>query len=597
MKRQALISVSDKAGVVDFARALASLGFHILSTGGTARLLADSGIAVTEVADYTGFPEMLDGRVKTLNPRIHAGLLARRPDPAHMQALDQHRIDPIEILAVNLYPFERTVANPDCSFDDAIENIDIGGPAMLRAAAKNHESVAAIVDPADYAGVLEELRAAGAVGAGTRLALAKKVFAHTARYDGMIANYLTSLDAEQRRGAYPEVLTRQWVRVQQMRYGENPHQSAAFYREHTVGAGLLAGYTQLQGKELSYNNIADADAAWECVRSFDEPACVIVKHANPCGVAVAASPAEAYAKAFKTDPTSAFGGIIAFNRAVDAAAAQAVARQFVEVVIAPAFDAAAREVFAAKANVRVLTVALGATHNDFDLKRVGGGLLVQSPDLHTIAPSDLRVVTAKAPTPGADGRPALCLACRQVRQVEHDRLCTRRHDARCRCRPDVTHRLGAHRFHQGEGSRPVTGGLRGGIRCVLPVPGRARCRRRCRRELRHPARWQHARRGSHRRRRRAGRGDGLYRSAPLPALRDVPQAAALTPRRRTREPRRSVAVQRVPGSRSRATTAASLLGYSWMTRVSVRLAPRLSASCSWLSAIESSASGARGESL
>jgi phosphoribosylaminoimidazolecarboxamide formyltransferase/IMP cyclohydrolase len=399
MKRQALISVSDKAGVVDFARALAGLGFHILSTGGTARLLAASGIEVTEVADYTGFPEILDGRVKTLNPRIHAGLLARVPEPAHMEALAQHQIDPIEVLAVNLYPFERTVADPACSFDDAIENIDIGGPAMLRAAAKNHESVVAIVDPADYAGVLEDLRTAGAVSAGTRLALAKKVFAHTARYDGMIANYLTSLDDEQHRGPFPEVLTRQWVRVQQMRYGENPHQSAAFYREHTVGAGLLASYAQLQGKELSYNNIADADAAWECVRSFDEPACVIVKHANPCGVAVAASPAEAYAKAFKTDPTSAFGGIIAFNRAVDAAAAQAVARQFVEVVIAPAFDAAARGAFAAKTNVRVLTVALGATHNDFDLKRVGGGLLVQSPDLHTIAPSDLKVVTAKAPTP------------------------------------------------------------------------------------------------------------------------------------------------------------------------------------------------------
>ncbi len=232
MKKQALISVSDKAGVVDFARALAGLGYRILSTGGTARLLAESGIEVTEVAEYTGFPEMLDGRVKTLNPRIHAGLLARRPDPAHMQALAQHAIDPIEILVVNLYPFERTVADPDCSFDDAIENIDIGGPAMLRAAAKNHESVAAVVDPADYASVLDELRAAGAVGAATRLMLAKKVFAHTARYDGMIANYLTSLDDEQRRGTFPEVLTRQWVRVQQMRYGENPHQSAAFYREH-----------------------------------------------------------------------------------------------------------------------------------------------------------------------------------------------------------------------------------------------------------------------------------------------------------------------------------------------------------------------------
>jgi phosphoribosylaminoimidazolecarboxamide formyltransferase/IMP cyclohydrolase len=316
-----------------------------------------------------------------------------------MQALATHAIDPIDILAVNLYPFEQTIAKPDCSFDDAIENIDIGGPAMLRAAAKNHESVAAIVDPADYGVVLGELRSAGAVGAATRLALAKKVFAHTARYDGMIANYLTSLDGSER-GAYPQVLTRQWVRVQQMRYGENPHQSAAFYREHAVDAGLLAGYAQLQGKELSYNNIADADAAWECVRSFDEPACVIVKHANPCGVAVAGTPSEAYAKAFKTDPTSAFGGIIAFNRPLDGAAAQAVARQFVEVVIAPAFEPAARDVFAAKANVRVLTVALGAAHNDFDFKRVGGGLLVQSPDLHTLAAADLRVVTKQLPTAG-----------------------------------------------------------------------------------------------------------------------------------------------------------------------------------------------------
>ena len=319
-------------------------------------------------------------------------------DPAHMQALAQHAIDPIEILVVNLYPFERTVADPECSFDDAIENIDIGGPAMLRAAAKNHESVAAVVDPGDYGRVLDELRVAGSLGATTRLALAKKVFSHTARYDGMISNYLTSLDSEHRRGIFPEVLTRQWVRVQQMRYGENPHQPAAFYRETTVGAGLLAGYVQLQGKELSYNNIADADAAWECVRSFDLPACVIVKHANPCGVAVAATPEEAYAKAFKTDPTSAFGGIIAFNRAVDVAAAQAVARQFVEVVIAPEFDTAARDAFAAKANVRLLTVAPGAAHNDFDFKRVGGGLLAQSPDLHAIAVTDLKVVTSKAPT-------------------------------------------------------------------------------------------------------------------------------------------------------------------------------------------------------
>jgi phosphoribosylaminoimidazolecarboxamide formyltransferase / IMP cyclohydrolase len=395
--KQALISVSDKNGVVEFARALVGLGYRLLSTGGTAQMLAAAGLDVTEVARYTGFPEILDGRVKTLNPRIHAGLLARRSDPAHMAALAEHGIDPIDILVVNLYPFEQTIARPDCSFDDAIENIDIGGPAMLRAAAKNHDSVAVVVDPVDYGRVLDELRRQGAVGAATRLALAKKVFAHTARYDGAIANYLTAL-ADGQRGRFPDVLSRQWVKVQEMRYGENPHQQAAFYRERTVGAGLLAGYTQLQGKELSYNNIADADAAWDCVRSFDEPACVIVKHANPCGVAVARAPAEAYAKAFKTDPTSAFGGIIAFNRTVDAVAAQAVSRQFVEVVIAPEFDAAALKVLGAKQNVRALTVEPGDAQNDFDLKRVGGGLLVQTPDVDTLTAAELKVVTKRAPT-------------------------------------------------------------------------------------------------------------------------------------------------------------------------------------------------------
>src|SRR5512145_1700363 len=397
MTKKALISVSDKTGVVEFARSLAQSGFRILSTGGTAKLLASEGIAVTEVADYTGFPEILDGRVKTLNPRIHAGLLARRPDPAHMKSLQEHGIDPIDLLVVNLYPFEQTIAKPDCSFDDAVENIDIGGPAMLRAAAKNHESVAVVVDPGDYGCIVEELKDKGAVSAATRLALAKKVFAHTSRYDGAIANYLTALDAQGSRGAFPDVLSRQWVKVQQMRYGENPHQHAAFYRERDVAPGLLAGYSQLQGKELSYNNIADADAAWDCVRSFDEPACVIIKHANPCGVAVGGSAAEAYAKAFKTDPTSAFGGIIAFNRAVDASAAQAVAKQFVEVVIAPAFDAAAVAVFGAKQNVRLLTVLPGEAQNDFDFKRVGGGLLVQTPDLATVMPAELKVVTRKQP--------------------------------------------------------------------------------------------------------------------------------------------------------------------------------------------------------
>jgi len=399
MVKQALISVSDKTGVVDFAKSLARLGYRLLSTGGTAKLLAEQGLAVTEVAAYTGFPEILDGRVKTLNPRIHAGLLARRPDPAHMKSLQEHGIDPIDLLVVNLYPFEQTIAKDGCTFDDAIENIDIGGPAMLRAAAKNHESVAVVVDPGDYACIVEELEDKGAVSAATRLALAKKVFAHTARYDGAIANYLTALDGQGRRGAFPDVLSRQWVKVQQMRYGENPHQQAAFYRERDVAPGLLAGYTQLQGKELSYNNIADADAAWDCVRSFEEPACVIIKHANPCGVAVGGSAAEAYAKAFKTDPTSAFGGIIAFNRTVDAAAAQAVSKQFVEVVIAPAFDEAARGVLSAKQNVRLLTLAPGSAQNDFDFKRVGGGLLVQTPDVHALKPADLKVVTAKAPTP------------------------------------------------------------------------------------------------------------------------------------------------------------------------------------------------------
>ena len=313
MRKQALLSVSDKTGVVEFARELAALGYHLLSTGGTAKLIAQAGIPVQEVADYTGFPEMLDGRVKTLNPKIHAGILARRPDPAHMKALADHNIDPIDIIVVNLYPFEATVAKPDCTFEDAIENIDIGGPTMIRAAAKNHESVAVVVDPADYASVLTELKEKGEVTAPTRLRLAKKVFCHTARYDAMISNYLTSLTEDGQKQEFPESFTRQFVKVQDMRYGENPHQKAAFYREVHVGKGLLASYKQLHGKALSYNNIADSDAAWEAVRQFAEPACVIIKHANPCGVAVGADSAEAYAKAFKTDSKSAFGGILAFS--------------------------------------------------------------------------------------------------------------------------------------------------------------------------------------------------------------------------------------------------------------------------------------------
>lgn len=398
MRKQALLSVSDKTGVVEFARELAALGYHLLSTGGTAKLIAQAGIEVQEVADYTGFPEMLDGRVKTLNPKIHAGLLARRPDPEHMKALADHNIDPIDIVVVNLYPFEATIAKSDCTFEDAIENIDIGGPTMIRAAAKNHESVAVVVDPADYGRVVEELKANGEVSAKTRLDLAKKVFCHTARYDGMISNYLTSLDDNNAKKDFPESFSRQWVKVQDMRYGENPHQKAAFYREANVGKGLLASYKQLHGKALSYNNIADSDAAWEAVRQFDEPACVIIKHANPCGIAVGADSAEAYAKAFKTDSKSAFGGILAFNTPVTGACAEMIAKQFAEVIMAPAFDAAALEILQKKPNLRLLTIEMGTDANDFDFKRVGGGLLVQTPDLQVVSAEQLRVVTEKQPT-------------------------------------------------------------------------------------------------------------------------------------------------------------------------------------------------------
>jgi phosphoribosylaminoimidazolecarboxamide formyltransferase / IMP cyclohydrolase len=406
MSLTALLSVSDKTGIVDFARALHAQGVKLLSTGGTAKLLAQSDLPVTEVSEVTGFPEMLDGRVKTLHPRIHGGLLARRDLPAHMAALAEHGIGTIDLLVINLYPFAQATAKADCTLEDAIENIDIGGPAMLRAAAKNWQDVAVVIDPEDYAQVLAELKAGG-VARRTKFALAKKVFSHTAAYDGMITNYLTALAAGAEdstaavpeRAEYPTVYTLQLAKTQDMRYGENPHQSAAFYREANVARGLLAGWTQLQGKELSYNNIADADAAWECVKSFtDAPACVIVKHANPCGVAVAATVGEAYAKALQTDPTSAFGGIIAFNAPLDGAAAEQVARQFVEVLIAPEITPEARAVFAAKQNVRLLEVPLSRATNALDFKRVGGGMLLQSADARNVEPSELRVVTKKAPT-------------------------------------------------------------------------------------------------------------------------------------------------------------------------------------------------------
>ena len=396
--KRALVSVSDKSGVVEFARALAALGVELLSTGGTAKLLQKEGLPVVEVSAYTGLAEMLDGRVKTLHPKIHAGLLARRSDASHMSAIRAAGIEPIDLVVVNLYPFAATVADPECRFDEAIENIDIGGPAMLRSAAKNHAGVAAVVDPADYAQVLSEIRASGFVSEATRFRLAKKVFAHTAAYDGAIANYLSSLDEHGRRSGYAGTLTLQFAKVDELRYGENPQQSAAFYRDLHPAAGSLAQYRQLQGKELSYNNIADADAAWECVKTFSEPACVIVKHANPCGVAIGSSLREAYENAFRCDPISAFGGILAFNRALDRASAQAVGKQFAEVIIAPRVEADAQKALAAKENLRVLEVPLAHEVQAHDYKRVGGGLLVQSSDAALLNEKDLRVVTKKKPT-------------------------------------------------------------------------------------------------------------------------------------------------------------------------------------------------------
>ncbi|MCY4350046.1 MAG: bifunctional phosphoribosylaminoimidazolecarboxamide formyltransferase/IMP cyclohydrolase [Thiotrichales bacterium] len=399
MVERALVSVSDKTGIVDFARGLHELGIEILSTGGTAARLRDADLPVVEVSSWTGFPEMMDGRVKTLHPRIHGGLLARRDTDA--DAMRAHGIAGIDLLVVNLYPFEQTVARPDCDLATAVENIDIGGPAMLRAAAKNHAWVTVVVDTGDYPAVLEELRTAGAVSAATRFRLATRAFEHTARYDGAIASYLAQDSADAPPAAFPRTLNLQYEKSQTMRYGENPHQRAAFYVEGAGTEANVATARQLQGKALSFNNVADTDAALECVKSFDDPACVIVKHANPCGVAVGACIRDAYHRAFRTDPTSAFGGIIAFNRPLDAETAAAIVeRQFVEVVVAPRVDAAALASFATKENVRVLECGElpPAPSAAFDFKRVAGGLLVQDRDNGAVAAGDLKVVTRRAPT-------------------------------------------------------------------------------------------------------------------------------------------------------------------------------------------------------
>ena len=399
--RRALISVSDKTGIVEFAQSLTAMGVEILSTGGTYKLLCEKGIAAVEVSDYTGFPEMMAGRVKTLHPKVHGGILGRRgTDDAVMQ---EHGINPIDMVVVNLYPFAATIARPDCDLPMAIENIDIGGPTMVRSAAKNHKDVAIVVNASDYDSILAELNEQRGLTHATRFDLAVKAFEHTAAYDGMISNYLGAIvnQPEDQPATFPRTFNTQFVKVQDMRYGENPHQRAAFYVEADADEASVSTARQLQGKELSYNNVADTDAALECVKPFKEPACVIVKHANPCGVAIGESILEAYNRAFQTDPTSAFGGIIAFNRELDEETARIIVeRQFVEVIIAPKVSAAASEVVSAKPNVRLLECGEFAAQPDaaFDYKRVSGGLLVQDRDLGMVDASELKVVTQRQPS-------------------------------------------------------------------------------------------------------------------------------------------------------------------------------------------------------
>ena len=397
--QRALISVSDKTGIVEFARALSELGVEILSTGGTFKLLREQGVNAIEVSDYTGFPEMMDGRVKTLHPKVHGGILGRRDVDGAVMA--DHGITPIDLVAVNLYPFEQTVAKPDCDLDTAIENIDIGGPTMVRSSAKNHKWVTIVVNASDYGRVLDEMKTGGnVVGDRTRFELALAAFEHTAKYDGMIANYLGTIQEDNSKATFPRTFNLQFEKVQEMRYGENPHQRAAFYREAKPTEPSVSTAKVLQGKELSFNNVADTDAALECVKSFQEPACVIVKHANPCGVAIGKDIHEAYLRAFQTDPTSAFGGIIAFNKALDETTARAIVdKQFVEVIIAPGASDKAIAIVGEKKNVRLLVCEpWGERTAGFDYKRVNGGLLVQDRDNGMITRSDLKVVTKRAPS-------------------------------------------------------------------------------------------------------------------------------------------------------------------------------------------------------
>lgn len=397
--KKALISVSDKTDIIEFAKSLSQLGVEILSTGGTYKLLIENDILATEVSQYTGSPEIMDGRVKTLHPKIHGGILARRDiDQATMT---ENNIEGIDLVVVNLYPFQQTIAQDNCLLADAIENIDIGGPTMLRAAAKNHAFVGVVVDNNDYNNIIEEMKAdQNQLNESTRFKLAVKTFKHTADYDGAIANYLSAINPDGSSNTFPDSLNLQFDKIQEMRYGENPHQQAAFYKEKNVKENAVASATQSQGKALSFNNIADTDAALECVRAFKECACVIVKHANPCGVATGENCLEAYSRAYQTDPTSAFGGIIAFNQTLDKETAEKmISQQFIEVVIAPDINDDAKQVLSAKKNVRVLeTGPLKAPLPAFDYKRVNGGILVQDRDLGQITQEELKIVTKRQPS-------------------------------------------------------------------------------------------------------------------------------------------------------------------------------------------------------
>ncbi len=393
--KKALISVSDKSNVLELAKSLSSYDIEILSTGGTAKLLRENKINVTEVSDYTKFPEMLDGRVKTLHPKIHGGILGRRDNPDHNETMKNHEIDPIDLVVVNLYPFEETISQEGCTLELAIENIDIGGPAMIRSAAKNYQHVAVLTNPKDYKSFTDEInKNQGSISLDLSFSLAKRAFGRTSAYDSAINNYLSSDSQNQ----FPDQLTKTISKVMDLRYGENPHQEAAFYKDSSEDVGSLSSFDQIQGKELSFNNLNDSDTAWECVKKFSQPTCVIVKHANPCGVASTGSLKESYEAAFKTDPTSAFGGIIAFNKSLDEETASLIINQFAEVIIAADFSEGALKIFRNKPNVRLLKIKIENNSTEFDFKKIGGGWLIQTPDIHNLDINDCNVVTDLKPT-------------------------------------------------------------------------------------------------------------------------------------------------------------------------------------------------------